>query len=189
MPEQEFLKDTPFWLVQDKPSNTDGTDKIVYKVTDGKQFFAAKIFRRVNTADCDEQPINRSRRATEELACYRAYKQSTLTPYVPLPVDLIREQGKVTGLLVEWKEGDELNDYNGQLLLPPETIDTLEQNLLLLPKNLWLAPDCMDDYNICLGPKGLWFAELMICQYASQKEYQETVHQWMDILRAEYVIK
>lgn len=146
-----------------------------------------KIFRLVNIADCDEKPINRSRRATEEFACYLAYRQSAIAPYVPLPVDLIREQGKSIGLLVEWKDGDKLNDCNGQLYLPPETIDALKQNLLSLPKNLWLAPDCMDDYNICLGPQDLWFAELRIGQYTSKKEYQETVHRWMDILRAEYV--
>lgn len=42
MSEQEFLRNTNLRIVTDVPPNTDGTDKIVYKVTDGKQFFAAK---------------------------------------------------------------------------------------------------------------------------------------------------
>ena len=182
----EFLNHTHVQLVDGVPPNTVGSEKIVYKVTDGMHIFAAKIFRRHNVAD--NSPINRSKRAQEEFTAYHRYRDSTIAQYVPFPVDLIREHNKPVGLLVEWKDGQPIREYYHRTPVPVELINVLEQHLLTLPEDLWIGQDCMDAYNICLGPQGLWFAELMYNDHLySLQEYRQEVYRWMDILREEYV--
>lgn len=182
----EFLIESKFRFVLGEPPNTAGSDKIVYKVTDGRQFLAAKIYRLENTASLE--PIDRSACATEELTTYQILRKTLLSPFVPHPYELIKENNEPVGLLIEWKNAkEELREIYQRKFIPGQKIDTLEHALLSLTRNEWVGPDCLDEYNICYGRTGLWFAELeRKDSYPSQEAYQSYVKDRMNYLRENY---
>jgi len=178
---KEFLAGTPLHLVPEEIPNKDGNDKIVYKVTDGMQDFAAKIYRK--------QSYRNGRAASTEFDTYQILRRTSLAPYIPYPFDLLKANGDIVGLLVEWKDGKAIKNYFQQELLPRGPFDDLEHSLLSLTHDQWLDPHCFDEDNIHWG-NGLWLAELSLSGiYGTQGTYEQTVKSRMKYFRKYYVEK
>lgn len=155
---ESYLTSEEIRLVPKEPVRG-GAAKIVYKVIYENEYYAAKIYR-TNYYDGTNDPIDRQACAESEFQAYSLLLSSTLKPYIPLAVKLLKDQGKAIGLLVEWRDGEPLRSLLREIYLPNDLFDLLEQQLLSLPQNLCPDADIFNEYNLCYHQTtSLWLAE------------------------------
>jgi len=146
----------------------EGADKIVYKMSDGNRFVAAKIFR--DRDAIEEEEIDKPVRAREELDAYRRFRKTSLGLYVPEPYYLLTGDDKsIIGLAIEWRDGIDLSYRTPERPFSQEEFDHLASALrrltahdLIPNQDMYMEGNIVIDDNPSSPDRKIWLAECAI---------------------------
>lgn len=145
-----------------------GTDKYVYKMTDGVHIVAAKIFKTNREIQQEEGGwvgiiTTRPYRIYDEYIGYKQLINTALRPYLPtFYYPLFNRRGWVTGLAFSWHNGISLDSLPSDILTSQE-IDTFQEDVLsTIAEGIVPDLDSISTNNIFFDPNRsprLWLAE------------------------------
>lgn len=179
--EKIFSLPTSYNLSLDVPVNLDCNEKYVYQITNmhGEKF-AAKIMK--NYTHPNEEMDTRIR---SEFNATTYCFETSLSPFIPKPVELLTSEGLAFGMIMQWKNGQMINKL--KRCLPIDSIQQLQNGLQSIPEQKRLDVDTFSSLNICFGPSGLWLAEI---EYDTSSiphlEYQQKIIDSMSQLKKYY---
>ena len=130
-------------------------------------------------------------RPQAELKAYRQLRRTALKPFIPRPVDLVRNSmKKPIGLAVEARPGNLLTAYQAQKPLTAEMVDRLAAAVTVAydsGRGVTLDYKMLGPDNLGFDGQGLWFCSCGLGQ--PDENYEATVRGQIDYLRENFCRK
>lgn len=146
---------------------------------------AAKFFLPQNTIL--QTSVNQEALAREEFDAYNELSSSPrLNAYVPKAISLIKEDGAITGLAVEWKDGVPLRNLKGLWYTDHIELYQLQDALLSWSNLKFPIADMLTAENIHHGTSGFWFSACWL-ETTNRIKYVANVTQAIRRLSVDYV--
>lgn len=172
-----------FSFVETKAINRDGNEKIVYQVTDEVgQKYAVKIL-----AHTSGSLVSDDERIRSEFDVTRIMKNTSLSSFIPQPMQILKRNGFAFGMIMEWRDGHMINKLGR--CLPLDSVVVLEEGLMRCSNQIRPSFDSIGPLNICFGKSGMWLSELELDTSGKDAaEYKKEVSRLMDQLKRYYVV-